>query len=418
MEIKVSVSWDEWKKYIDQAAIDYSKEIKIEGFRSGKAPRNMVEQKVGKEALLDAAAQKVVQGTYPKVVTENKLDVIGAPKAEITKLAEGNDFEYKVVTAVVPEAKLKPWQKEVEKINKEYANKKAEVSEEEIDKELENIAKSRVQHVAVEREARDGDNVVLDFEVKKDGVPIENGSSKNHPMILGRGVFIPGFEEQIIGMKAGETKDFELTFPKDYHAKHLAGNPAQFSVIVNKVEERKTPDVSDEFARSLGKFKDLADMRKSVADGMVEEKKNEMKEKHRVKIIDALVEAIEVELPEVLIHEELHKMINEFDMQLQGMGMTMDQYLAQIKKTIDDLEKEWEPQAIKRIKAALALEEVAKEKEIEVKNEEVEEQMNKTLAQYKKIKDIEKNVDLPKLYNYIKGMLQNEKVLELLENLK
>ena len=418
MEIKVSVSWDEWKKYIDQAAIDYSKEIKIEGFRSGKAPRNMVEQKVGKEALLDAAAQKVVQGTYPKVVTENKLDVIGAPKAEITKLAEGNDFEYKVVTAVVPEAKLKPWQKEVEKINKEYANKKAEVSEEEIDKELENIAKSRVQHVAVEREARDGDNVVLDFEVKKDGVPIENGSSKNHPMILGRGVFIPGFEEQIIGMKAGETKDFELTFPKDYHAKHLAGNPAQFSVIVNKVEERKTPDVSDEFARSLGKFKDLADMRKSVADGMVEEKKNEMKEKHRVKIIDALVEAIEVELPEVLIHEELHKMINEFDMQLQGMGMTMDQYLAQIKKTIDDLEKEWEPQAIKRIKAALALEEVAKEKEIEVKNEEVEEQMNKTLAQYKKIKDIEKNVDLPKLYNYIKGMMQNEKVLELLENLK
>jgi len=310
MEIKVSVSWDEWKKYIDQAAIDYSKEIKIEGFRSGKAPRNMVEQKVGKEALLDAAAQKVVQGTYLKVVTENKLDVIGAPKAEITKLAEGNDFEYKVVTAVVPEAKLKPWQKEVEKINKEYANKKAEVSEEEIDKELENIAKSRVQHVAVEREARDGDNVVLDFEVKKDGVPIENGSSKNHPMILGRGVFIPGFEEQIIGMKAGETKDFELTFPKDYHAKHLAGNPAQFSVIVNKVEERKTPDVSDEFARSLGKFKDLADMRKSVADGMVEEKKNEMKEKHRVKIIDALVEAIEVELPEVLIHEELHKMIN------------------------------------------------------------------------------------------------------------
>lgn len=417
MEINVSVSWDEWENYIDQAASDYSKEIKIEGFRGGKAPRNMVEQKVGKGALLEAAAQKIIQATYVKVVTEKKLDVIGAPKAEIKKLAEGNDFEYKVVTAVVPEAKLKPWQKAVEKINKEYAKKKAEVSKEEVDKELENIAKSRVQHVKVEREAKDGDNVILDFEVKKDGVPIENGSSKNHPLILGRGVFIPGFEENVIGMKAGEVKDFELTFPKDYHAKGLAGTPAQFTVTVNEVQERKTPEVTDEFAKSLGKFKDLAEMRKSVTEGMEEEKKNEMKEKRRAEIIDALIDAIEVELPEVLIHEELHKMINEFGMQLEGMGMTMDQYLAQIKKTIDDIEKEWEPQAIKRVKAALALEEVAKEKEVEVKNEEVEEQMNKTLAQYKKIKDVEKNVDLGKLYNYIKGMLQNEKVLTLLESL-
>lgn len=418
LEITVSVSWDDWKKYIDQAVSDYSKEIKIEGFREGKAPRNIVEQKVGKGSILDAAAQKAIQATYVKVVEGEKLDVIGAPKAEIRKLAEGNDLEYKIMTAVVPEAKLKPWEKAVGKINKEYANKKAEVSEKDVDKEIEDIAKGRVQHVPVEREARKGDNVIVDFEVKQNGVPIENGSSKNHPLILGRGVFIPGFEDNVVGMKAGETKDFELEFPKDYHAKGLAGKSAQFIVTLNRVEERKTPEVSDAFARSLGKFKDLADMKKSISEGMVEERKNELKEKRRAEIIDALVDSLEVELPEVLIHEELHKMIHEFESQLQGMGMTMEVYLEQIKKTIDDIEKEWEPQAVKRIKAALALEEIAKIKEIELPNEEVEAEMNKTLAQYKKIKDVEKNIDLGKLYNYVKGILQNEKVLEILENIK
>ncbi len=418
VEVTVTVSWDEWEKYIEQASKDYSKEIKIQGFRAGKAPRDMVEKKVGTAALFDAAAERAVQGTYPKVVTEKKIDAIGKPKAEIVKLAEGNELVYKVVTAVIPEVSLKPWKSGIEKVNKEYAKKTAEVTKEEVDKELEDIAKSRVQHITVEREARDGDNVILDFEVRKDGVQIENGASKSHPMILGRGVFIPGFEEQVVGMKAGETKDFELTFPKDYHDKGLAGNPAQFTVTVETVQERKSPEVTDEFARSLGKFKDLAEMRKNVTEGMEEEKKNELKEKRRGALIDVLVENLVVEIPHVLLHEELHKMIGEFEMQLQGMNITFEQYLGQIGKTVDEIEKEWEPQAIKRVKAALALEEVAKEREIEIENEEVEAEMNKTLAQYKKIKDVEKNIDLGKLYNYVKGMMQNEKVLEMLENTK
>ncbi len=418
VEVSVTVSWDEWKKYLDLAAADFSKEIKIQGFRGGKAPRDMVEKKVGTAALLDAAAQKAVQATYPKVLAEKKIEAIGAPKAEIVKLAEGNDLEYKVLTATVPVATLKPWKSAAQKINKEYAKKSLEVTAEEVEKEIQEIAKSRVQHVTVERAAQNEDNVILDFEVKQSGVPIENGSSKNHPMILGRGVFIPGFEEQVVGMKAGEIKDFELTFPKDYHANGLAGKPAQFTVTVNTVQERKTPDVTDEFARSLGKFKDLEDMRKNVKEGMESEKKAETKEKQRAELIDALIAVTEVEIPHVLIHEELHKMIGEFEMQLQGMNMTFEQYLTQIGKTVDELEKEWEPQAIKRIKAALALEEVAKENEIEIPNEEVEAEMNKTLAQYKKVQDIEKNIDLGKLYSYVKGMMQNEKVLELLEGVK
>jgi len=420
IELTVSVPFEKWKKFIDDAVRDFSKEIKVEGFRAGKAPRNLIEQKVGAGALLEEAANKAIRFFYGEIVKEKKLDVMGKPKATITKLAENNELEFTIVSAVVPVATLKPWRDAVKKVNKSYTDKKAEVSDQEIDKEIQQIANSRVQLVTVEREAKDGDSVLVDFQVKRDGVPIEHGTSKNHPLVLGQGVFIPGFEEQVVGMKAGEEKEFELAFPAEYHDKNIAGKPAQFSVKVNLVQERKTPEVSDEFARSLGKFEDLAALKKNVREGLLEEKEKDMKEKKRAEFIDALIKSLVVELPEVLVHEELHKMLNEFEMQLEGMGMgmTMESYLGQMKKTRGDIEKEWEPQAEKRVKAALALEEVAKEQEIEIPSEEVEAEMNKILAQYKDVKDAEKNIDLGRLYNYVKGTKQNEKVFELLESIK
>lgn len=420
IELTVSVPWEEWKKFIDDAAADFSKEIKVEGFRAGKAPRNLIEQKVGAGALLEEAANKAIRFFYGEIIKEKKLDVMGKPKASITKLAEKNDLEFTLVSAVVPVATLRPWRDAVKKVNKTYAGKKAEVPDEDVDKEIQQIANSRVQLVTVEREAKDGDSVIVDFQVKQGGVPIEHGTSKNHPLVLGQGVFIPGFEEQVMGMVAGEEKEFELKFPEDYHDKAIAGKPAQFSVKVNMVQERITPEVSDEFARSLGKFEDLAGLKKNVREGLLEEKEKDLKEKKRAEYIDALIKATEVELPEVLVHEELHKMLGEFEMQLEGMGMgmTLESYLGQMQKTKGDIEKEWEPQAEKRVKAALALEEVAKEQEIEIPAEEIEVEMNKLMAQYKDIKDVEKNIDLGRLYNYIKGTKQNEKVFEMLESIK
>ncbi|KKT88798.1 MAG: Trigger factor [Candidatus Moranbacteria bacterium GW2011_GWC2_45_10] len=418
VEIKVSVEWNDWKKYIDQAVADISKEIKVAGFRAGKAPRDVVEKKVGSNMILEEAAQKAIQGTYPQVLDKEKIEAIGQPKAEILKIAEGNEFEYKVVTAVVPEAQIKDWKDKIKKVNKEYENKKAEVSEEDLEKELSQLAQSRVQLVDVEREAKDGDSVMIDFQVKKQGVPIEGGSSKNHPLVLGKGVFIPGFEENVIGMKAGEEKEFELKFPEEYHEKSLAGNPATFSVKLNAVQERKTPEISDSFAKSLGKFETLEELKKNMKEGLLKEKEEQFKEKRRAEYIEKLVESTKAELPEVLVHEELHRMIGEFEMQLSGMGITFEKYLEQIKKTQDDVETDWKPQAEKRIMAALALEKVAKETEIEVPAEKIEAEINKTIAQYKGVKDVEKNIDLAKLYNYVKGNLQNEEVFNFLEGLK
>ncbi|MFA5777566.1 MAG: trigger factor [Parcubacteria group bacterium] len=417
IEIKVSVPWNEWKKYLDQAVSDLSKDIKISGFRPGKAPRNMVEEKIGKSAIIQEAAEKAIQKTYADILAEGKVDAIGAPKAEILKLAEENDLEYKIVTAVIPEVKIKSWDNEIKKINKKYKDAKIEIKDEDIEKEIKRIAESRAILVTVRREAKIGDSVFVDFKVSMGGVPIENGTSRNHPLILGKGVFIPGFEENIIGMKENEEKKFTLNFPKEYHEKNLAEKPAEFEIKLNLVQERKVPEINDEFAKSLGKFENLEAFKKSVRDGMAEEKKMEAKEKMRSEFLEELIKLTQTELPEVLIHQELHKMLGEFESQLSQMGMNLDGFLEKMGKNKDDLENEWKVQAEKRVKSAIILEEIAKEQEIKVENEKIEEEMNKTLGYYKKEKDLDKNIDMGRLYEYTKGMLLNEKVFEYLESL-
>lgn len=418
IEVKATVSWDEWEKFIDKAAKVFSEQIKIEGFRAGKAPRNMVEQKVGKGALLEEAAQLAIRDSYAQIIEKEKIQAIGSPKAEITKLAEENPLEYTIKTAVLPTATIKPWRDAIKKVNKEYAKKDETVTEEEIQKEMEQLANSRVKLTPVEREAKNDDTVMMDFQVLQGGVPIEKGTSKNHPLTLGKGVFIPGFEENLVGMKAGEEKEFELKFPDEYHEKSLAGKPATFKVKINEVQERQTPELDDAFAKSLGKFETLEDLKKSVQDGLMEEKAHQLKEQRRGAYVDALIGKLEVVLPPVLVHEELHRMLGEFDMQLQGMGMNLEAYFSQMNKKMEEVEEEWKPQAEKRLKAAMALELVAKEDEIEIDSEKVEAEMNKTLAQYKNIKNAEKNIDLARLYNYVKGTMQNEEVFNRLENTK
>lgn len=417
VEIKVSIPWGEWQAFTEKAAEEISQDVKIKGFRPGKAPKNMVEQKVGKGSVLETAARKAIQKTYPEVIQQEKIEALGSPQIEITKLAEGNELEYTAVTAIMPEVIIKSWQKEIQKINKKAKDKKTEISEEELAKELERLAKSRVKLVTVNREARKGDSVEISFQVLRAGVPIENGTSRNHPMVLGSGAFIPGFEENIFGMKEQEEKEFELKFPDKYHDKNLEGKPATFRVKLNLVQDRQTPEISDDFAKSLGKFEDLEALKKNMREGLLEEKKEKQKEQRRTDFLDKLVGLMEVELPELLVHAETHKMIEEFKSQIEGMGMAMEDYLQKMKKTEEDLEKEWSSQAEKRVKASLALEEIAKIMNITVPSKDIEEEMNKIMQSYKNVKDMEKNIDMERLYNYVKGNKLNEEVFRYLENL-
>lgn len=417
MEIKVIVSWDDWKKYVDEAVKELSKEVKVAGFRPGKAPKNIVEQQVGTARIMTEAAEKAIKETYSQVLDKEKIEAIGAPQAEILKLAEGNDLEYKITTAVVPEIKFSEWKDKIKEINKKFADKKAEIPEEDINKELEKLANARAKLVTVNREAKNGDNVLVDFKVLKDGVAIEHGTSKNHPLVLGKGVFIPGFEENLVGMKENEEKEFELEFPKDYHEKSLAGQKCNFQVKINLVQEREVPQIDDEFAKSLGKFEKLEDLKKSLREGMEKEKEAQIQEEKRGEYVDVLISAAQMDIPKILITEELQRMVDEFRGQLQGMNLSLEDYLEKMGKKIEDLEKDWQPQAEKRVKAAFALEEIAKLEDIKVEPEKIEESMNQTLQYYKKVADIENKIDLKRLYNYSKGVLTNEEVFKKLEKM-
>ncbi len=417
VEMTVTLPWEEWQGEIEHAATGLAGQMKVPGFRPGKIPLHVVEQRVGKPALLLEAAEHVVSHSYAKVLEQEKVDAIGQPEVHLGEVKEGAEFTYTAVTTVMPEVKLASWRDAVKKVNVTFKKKEVVVEEQDVTKELERLAGMRAKLVTVNREARLGDNVLVDFIVKQDGVIIEGGKSDQHPLVLGKGVFIPGFEEMLVGMKEYDEKSFELTFPSEYHAKHLAGKPATFEVKMGVVEEREVPVLDDAFAKSLGHFETLAQVKENLKTGMLVEKKEQHKSDHRTDILDALVDKATIDPPKLLIEQELLRMTHDFETQLEPMGVTFDVYLEQMKKTKEGLLKEWEPQAKKRLAAHLVVESLAKEEDLVVDHTEIEMEMNKAMQYYKNVKDIEKNMDLERLYHAIEGQLRNEKVLAWLETL-
>jgi len=414
IEILLSVPAAELEKFLDMAAEELGKEMKIDGFRPGKAPRNIIEQKVGSEKVLAHGAEKAVKQSYVDSITKNKIEAIGEPKITITKIAPGNDLEFKAVVSIMPDIKLGNHRKDVKKIKKE---KKVEVSEKEVILELDNLARSRAKLITVNRSAQTSDRVEIDFEVQIEGKTIEGGVSKNHPLTIGENYFIPGFEDNLIGMKEGEEKTFELPFPSDYHKKDLAGKMTSFKVRIALVQKKELPKIDDEFAKSLGKFENLEKLKANLKEGIKMEKEKKDQEKWRAEAIEEIVKGSQMEIPDVLLEGELDKMMAEFEQNIAQMGMTMETYLTNLKKTKEELQKDWQEPAEKRVKAALALREIAEAESIKVESKEIEEEMNKVIAYYKSMGSLEKNIDMERLYNYTKGVLLNEKVFQLLESL-
>ena len=417
IEMSITLSWEEWQGEMGHAVEHLGKDVKVAGFRPGKVPRDVIEKRFGKEALLIEAAEHAISHSYPKALKEKKIEAIGRPEMKLGKAVQGEPLEYSAVTAVMPEATLGSWRDAVKKANKVFAKQPETIEEKEIDAELERLASMRAKLVTVNREARLGDNVLVSFSVLQNGVLIENGKSEKHPLVLGKGVFIPGFEEQLVGMKEGEEKTFELTFPAEYHAKHLAGKPATFQVKVGVVQEREIPVIDDAFAQRLGKFESLEKLKENLRSGMLEEQKAKHKAEHRTRILDALVEHAEVEYPEILVKEESNRMVREFELQIQSMGLNFSDYLARMKKTEDELKKDWLAQAKNRLAAHILLDALAYEEGIEIDAKDVEAEMNKTLQHYKNTKDIEKNIDMERLYSAARGQLRNGKTFEFLEKL-
>ncbi len=417
--IVVTIPWSEivedFEKHLSEAAAH----VEVKGFRKGAVPHEIAERRVDRAAVLADVADAQLRTHYATIVRDEKLRAVGAPRVSVTKLAEGNAVEVMIDVTLLPTITLpRSWRGAIKKVNKEVRGHDHGVSDDDVTKELERVAASRATLTPVDRVAQDGDHVKVDFRVLQDGVAIENGTSTDHSLVLGTGVFIPGFEEQVIGMAVDENKTFELTFPAEYHAKHLAGRPATFEVTVKAVEERIVPALDDAFAQSLGeKFPTIVALRDNMKEGMVREAQEQHKEEVRAQYLDTLTDLVTVDVPEEIIAQERERMLGEFAQQVQMTGMTMDAYVEKLGKTRDELAASWTPQARKRVLSALILEQLAEDEDVQVDSAEVEQEINKMLSVYKNIADAQKNVDMPQLYEYATGMIRNSKVFAILEQM-
>ena len=320
VEMIVELDPTEWGKFVSEATRELAREVKIEGFRPGMAPKEMVEQKIGQGHILEAAADLAVRRTYPKVLEEKNIDAIGRPEVQVLKVAVGNPFEFKIKTAVVPPIKLADYKK-IAQQGKPKTKDQIKVEDKEIQEALNWLQKSRTKYATVVRPAQKGDRVEVDFVIKQEDKIIDNGESKNHPLLLGEEKFVPGFEDQLIGLKEGENKNFSLVIPADFITKDLSGKLLDFELKMNLVQEPQAPELNDELAKSLGKFDSLDALKANIQEGIAMEKENKEKEAWRAKVLQEIVKKSEVELPEILVQAEIAKMSEEFKENLMQMGL-------------------------------------------------------------------------------------------------
>lgn len=415
-ELIVEIPAEKWSGYYNRACANLSKRGKIDGFRPGKADNKIVEQSFGAKAIFDELANIAVNETFYGALEKNKLVPIGAPKVELLKIAAENPIIYKAIFAVFPKISIDGYKDVLKRARIKQNDAKAE--DKEIDESIKYLLNSRAKLVTVSRPAQAGDRAEIDFLARLNGVKIEQGESKNHPIIIGKSRFLPDFEKQLIGMKAGEKKEFDIVYPKNYYKKELAEKNVRFEIKLNLVQEIITPEFNDDFARALGKFSGAEELRKSISEGILREKKEKEKEKVRTAIIQELVKKFaNGDLPEILIDAEVEQMLRELKHNIEENGLRFEQYLLQIKKTEGDLKSDWRKPAESRVNAHLIIFQVAERENIKITDEEISRETNKILSRYKNIKEAEKNIDHERLKTAVNDSLIRQKVFNLLESI-
>ena len=420
VRLNFSLSWSEWGSEKKATLQSLASKIKLEGFRPGKVPPAVAEKELGSETVLMETAERAIKKFYARALKERDLPAIGSPRVKLSRAPqEGENLEFTVEVAVLPKVSLpENWRGKVKEAGrKALADFQETVDEQKVTEAIEKLAESRAEIKEVERPAREGDVVTIDFLVSREGVPVEGGRGKDQPLLLGSGAFIPGFEKAIEGMKKGESKKIKLSFPEKYHAKHLAGEEAEFEITVKKISERVIATIDDEFARSLGeKFTDLGVLRESVREGL----EKELTEKKRDLVGRAVSEAVrelpEMEIPDVLSEAELSAMKEALHRQVAASGGDWQTLISEAGGE-EELSRQWRPEAIGRVKLGLILDHLAEKLELEPSNEEVGKHINAALAEYTRPVGEEKEPDIQTLYAQTKDKLRQEKAYEYLVDL-
>lgn len=406
IEISFAFTPDEIKTDLENAARNLTEQRPMEGFRPGKAPFEVVSARLGAMAIYEHALPAIVRKNYVRAVEENKLRVYGEPSVNVTTLVPGNDVTFVTTVAVVPEVT-----KLADHSKIKVATKPVTVPTADVDQAIKELSRMQTKEVVVERTATDKDRVIIDMNILHANVPVEGGQAKNHGVYLDEDYFVPGFKEQMIGLKAGDEKKFQLKFPEEHYQKTLAGKDVDFEVTVRAVEELRHPDIDEAFAKTLGQ--DSVEKLRSIIEENIR-KESEDKEEQRVEIeiLEKLVEGSEFEeVPEKILNDEVSRMIEELKHSVTERKLTFEDYLMSIKKSVEDLKLEFVGQAIKRIKTALVIREVGEKENIEVPDTEVLAEVQKHLNTHATNAEMQAQIRTEEYENYIHTNLRNRKVL-------
>ena len=413
VKLEITVDATRFDEAIKKVYFKSAKYFNIPGFRKGKAPMQIVEKYYGKEIFYEDAFNEVAEEALEEAIKENKLEVVSRPDIDVTQIEKGKDLIFTAVMQTKPEAELGKYKGiEIKKI--EY-----NVTDEDINHELGHMQEHNSRLITIEdRPVEKGDIATIDFEGFVDGKAFEGGKAEGHDLEIGSNTFIPGFEDQVIGMKIDEEKDINVKFPEEYFSKELAGKDATFKVKVHEIKKKELPELDDEFAKDVSEFDTLKELKADIKEK--QEKQNEERAKYETQdaVIKALCENVKVDIPSGMIEMEIDNMMKDIEQRLSYQGLKLDQYLQMMGKTMENARKEYEPQAIEGIKSRLALEAVVKAEKIEATDKEIEEKMKEMAKNYGKEND-EEFMKNENVINYIKQGLESEKAIDfLVENAK
>jgi len=412
VKITFTVSVEEQTPFLEAAAEHISEHSTIPGFRPGKAGYEIVKQRVGETKIMEEALEKIVRSLFVKALLDNEIDTVGSPKIDVEKMAPGNELVFTAEVTRMPAVKELADFKSLS-----VQGKVPEVADHDVELALKDLTRMQTKEVR----AASGsivsatDKAVVSMDMKKDGVPIEGGQSPNHAVYLAEEYYIPGFKEQLIGLKEGDAKTFTLAFPADHAQAFLAGQDIDFEVVLKELFHLEPPQMDDSFAQSLG-LKDFAMMRDLIHKNLLDEKIREEQMRQEKEALELIANKTQFEnIPDLLLNEEIEKMLRELKGRVEEQGMDFEKYIQSLEKTLVQVKLDFTPQALMRIKVAIAMREIAKRENLTVSDEELDKELDDVAARYEDAED-KKRIYTPEYRQYFEQVVLNRKVIELVKN--
>ena len=377
-KLTIEVTAEDLEKALNAAYQRQKKNSSIPGFRKGKVPRAMVEKMYGPAVFYEDAVNSLIPQEYAKAADESGLDIVSQPEIDVVQIEKGKPFIFTAEVAVKPEVTLGEYK------GLEVPKADLEVTDEEIEAELKKEQEKNARTIHVEdRAAQEGDKVTIDFEGFVDGVAFEGGAGKDYPLTLGSKTFIPGFEEQLVGVALEQPVDVNVTFPEDYQAEELKGKEAVFKCVIHKIEAKELPELDDDFAKDVSEFDTLEEYKKEIKDNIEKRKADAAKTEKENAVVDKAIENAQMDIPEAMVKTQINQMIDDFARRIQSQGLTMEQYMQFTGSTRETMQEQMRPQAMKRIQSRLVLEKVAEVENIQISDEKLDEELTKMAEMYK-----------------------------------